>query len=97
MVYGKLMIERILQAFKSHPRPRCFHGDATVVDDLVTASWRDKYQITKLLFRNVDGKLRLPQLVQGYNMGLKIQFLVHLVEVFSHLWCSRTSCHEPER
>jgi len=57
VIYGKLVIERIHQALESHPRPGCFHGDATIVDDLVTGSWGNEYQIAKLLLRNVDVEL----------------------------------------
>jgi hypothetical protein len=85
------------QSVDCHSRPRSFDRDTTRIDDLMTATRRNKDHVAQFLFGDVDFERCSRQLFHRDIIRLVVKFLLELV----HILCSgcRVSacCHKPKR
>lgn len=80
----EFMMKRNLCAPDSHPRPGHFYSKTTVIDNLMTASWRYQHEITSLLLSDINIARRCSKIFNRHCMGFQVQFLAQGLKILGH-------------
>lgn len=92
----EFMVKRDLGTSDCHSRPGHFHGETTVIDDLMTTPRWDQHEITGLLLGDIDIARSCRKFFNRHCMRFHVQFLAQGLKILRHKSSCGAFTHEPK-